>query len=68
MKLNKIDFYLDWPINVQVINLRKHVVENLMKKGKVIRWAIIDIHDSIDTSNTKKLRVKAVLADLELRK
>jgi len=66
MKLSKIDFYLDWPINVQVVNLRKYILENLMKKGKVIRWAMIDIHNSIDTNNSKKIRINAVLADLKL--
>jgi len=38
-------------------------MNNLMKKGKIIRWSIIDIQDSIDASEIKKLRINAVLAD-----
>ena len=63
MKLIRFDFYLDWPVSIEVINLRKYVKKNLMKKGKVIRWSIIDIQYSRDPCHTKKLRINAVLAD-----
>ena len=61
MKLRKVDFYLDWPGSKKIINLRKFIIENLMKKGEVIRWSIIDIKDSADSSSIKKIRIKAVL-------
>ena len=61
MKLRKVDFYLDWPRSKEIINLRKFIIENLMKKGEVIRWSIIDIKDSVDSSSIKKIRIKAVL-------
>ena len=61
MKLRKVDFYLDWPRSKEIINLRKFIIENLMKKGEVIRWSIIDIKDSSDSSSIKKIRIKAVL-------
>ena len=63
MKLSKVDFYLDWPKSIKVIYLRKFVMENLMSKGLVIRWSIIDIKDSEDSYNTKKLKIYAVLAN-----
>ena len=61
MKLRKVDFYLDWPRSKEIINLRRFIIRNLMKKGEVIRWSIIDIKDSVDSSSIKKIRIKAVL-------
>ena len=63
MKLRKVDFYLDWPRSKEIINLRRFIIENLMKKGEVIRWSIIDIKDSADSSSIKKIRIKAVIAN-----
>ena len=63
MKLKKVDFYLDWPGSKKIINLRRFIIGNLMKKGEVIRWSIVDIKDSVESSNIKKIRIKAVLAN-----
>ena len=63
MKLRKVDFYLDWPESIKIINLRKFIIENLMIKGQVIRWSIVEIQGSPDSSNTKKIRINAVLAN-----
>jgi len=63
MKLIKVDFYLDWPVSIEVINLRKYVMINLMKQGEVIRWSIIDIKNSKDSKDTKQIRIHAVLAN-----
>ena len=63
MKLRKVDFYLDWPGSIEIINLRRFIIGNLMKKGEVIRWSIVDIKDSVDSSNIKKIRINAVLAN-----
>ena len=64
MNLKKVDFYLDWPRSKNIINLRRFIIENLMKKGEVIRWSIVDIKDSVDSPNIKKMRIKAVLVNL----
>ena len=61
MNLKKVDFYLDWPGSKNIIYLRRFITENLMKKGEVIRWSIVDIKDSVNSSNIKKIRIKAVL-------
>ena len=63
MKLRKVDFYLDWPGSKKIINLRRFIIGNLMKKGEVIRWSIVDIKDSVESSNIKKIRIKAVLTN-----
>ena len=63
MKLSKVDFYLDWPVSIKVTNLRKFIISNLIKKGRVIRWSIVDIKGSIYSTSTKKLRINAVLAN-----
>ena len=64
MKLRKVDVYLDRPGSKKIINLRRFIIENLMKKGEVIRWSIVDIKDSVESSNIKKIRIKAVVANL----
>ena len=63
MNLKKVDFYLDWLGSKDIIYLRRFITENLMKKGEVIRWSIVDIKDSVESSNIKKIRIKAVLAN-----
>ena len=63
MKLRKVDFYLDWPVSIKIINLRTFIVGNLMKKGEVIRWSIVDIKDSVESPKIKKIRIKAILVN-----
>ena len=63
MKLSKIDFYLDWPASIKIIYLRRFIIEKLIEKGLVIRWAIVDIKASVDSSNIKKIRINAVMAN-----
>ena len=63
MKLNSVDYYLDWPVSIKLKNLREFIITNLEKKGDLIRWSIVDIQNSIDPFGTKKLKIKAVLAN-----
>ena len=63
MKLRKVDFYLEWPVSIKIFNLRRFIIENLMRKGEVIRWSILDIKDLVDSSNKKKIRINAVLVN-----
>ena len=63
MRLSKIDFYLDWPVSIKIIDLRKFIIGKLLEKGLVIRWAIVDIKASVDSSNIKKIRINAVIAN-----
>ena len=63
MKLNSVDFYLYWPVSINLKNLRAYITANLEKKGDVIRWSIVEIQNSIDSTGTKKLKIKVVLAN-----
>ncbi len=63
MKLSSVDYYLDWPVSIKLKNLRKFIIANLEKKGDLIRWSIVDIQNSIDSFGTKKLKIKAVMAN-----
>ena len=63
MKLRKVDFYIDWPISIEITDLRRFINGNLMKKGAVIRWSIVDIKNSVDSPNQKKIKISAVLAN-----
>ena len=63
MKLSNIDFYLDWPVSIKIIDLRRFIIGKLVEEGLVIRWAIVDIKASIDSSNIKKIRINAVIAN-----
>jgi len=63
MKLSSVDYYLDWPVSIKLKNLREFIITNLEKKGDLIRWSIVDIQNSIDSSGTKKLKIKAVIAN-----
>ena len=63
MKLSSIDYYLDWPVSIKLKNLRVFIITNLEKKGDLIRWSIVDIQNPIDSFGTKKLKIKAVLAN-----
>ena len=63
MKLTSVVYYLDWPVSIKLKNLREFIIKNLEKKGDLIRWSIVDIQYSIDSLGTKKLKIKAVLAN-----
>ena len=63
MKLSSVDYYLDWPVSIKLKNLREFIIRNLEKKGDLIRWSIVDIQNSIDSFGTKKLKIKAVIAN-----
>ena len=63
MKLSSVDYFLDWPVSIKLKNLRQFIISNLEKKGDVIRWSVVDIQNSIDSFGTKKLKIKAVIAN-----
>ena len=63
MNLRKVDFYLDWTVSIKICDLRSFIIANLIKQGLVIRWSIVEIQVSVDSSNIKKIRINAVLAN-----
>jgi len=66
MKLSSVNYYLDWPVSIKLKNLREFIITNIEKKGLLIRWSIVDIQNSIDSFGTKKLTIKAVLANQKI--
>ena len=62
MKLCKCDFYIDWPNSIDVADLRRFIIEILIKKGEVIRWSIVEIKDFENSFKAKKIRINAVLS------
>ena len=63
MKLSSVDYYLDWPVSIKLKDLREFIIANFEKKGDLIRWSIVDIQNSIESSGKKKLKIKVVLAN-----
>ena len=63
MKLSSVYYYLYWPFSIKLKHLREFIIANLEKKGDLIRWSIVDIQNSIDSTGTKKLKIKAVFAN-----
>ena len=63
MNLSSVDLDLDWPVSIELINLREFIISNLEQKGDVIRWSIVDIQNSIDHYGAKKLKIKVVIAN-----
>ena len=43
MKLTNIAYDLIWPIDVEVNNLRKYIINDLSQKGDIVRWSINNI-------------------------
>tara|TARA_B100002051_G_C16551814_1_gene542990 strand:- start:675 stop:866 length:192 start_codon:yes stop_codon:yes gene_type:complete len=63
MKLSSVDINMDWPVSIKLKKLRRYIIANLDRKGDVIRWSIVDIQNSDDSHGSKKIKIKAVLAN-----
>tara|TARA_Y100001970_G_C14111957_1_gene791376 strand:- start:293 stop:484 length:192 start_codon:yes stop_codon:yes gene_type:complete len=61
MKLTNIEFELKWPNTVDLGNLRKLVLDNIAKRGEVLKWSINNIKIENDTINEKILIISAVI-------
>ena len=63
MKLSSVDINMDWPVSIKLKKLRRYIIANLDRKGDVIRWSIVDIQNSDSSHGSKKIKIKAVLAN-----
>ena len=63
MTLREVNFYLDWPVSIKVIDLRKYIMKNLTKEGDVVRWSIVDIQYLRNACDTKAIKIQAVLVN-----
>ena len=43
MKLNSIVIELEWPQDIDIVDLRKFIISNFPKGVEIIRWYIDDI-------------------------
>ena len=56
MKLNSIVIELEWPQDIDIVDLRKFIMSNFPKGVEIIRWYIDDI--KIINNKTRKKLIK----------
>ena len=56
MKLNNIIIELNWPQDIDIVDLRKFILSNFPKGVEIIRWYIDDI--KIINNKTRKKLIK----------
>ena len=56
MKLNNIVIELEWPQNIDIVDLRKLIISNFPKGVEIIRWYIDEI--KIINNKTRKKLIK----------
>ena len=56
MKLNNIIIELEWPQDIDIVDLRKFIISNFPKGKEIIRWSIDDI--KIINNNIRKKLIK----------
>ena len=56
MKLNSIVIELEWPQDIDIVDLRKFIISNFPKGVEIIRWYIYDI--KIINNKTRKKLIK----------
>ena len=61
MRLTNIEFELKWSDNLDLKDLRKFILDNIAKRGEVLRWSINNINILDNTINEKVLTISAVI-------
>ena len=61
MNLTNLEFELNWPIDVQLKDLRKFILQNISQNGDVIRWSINKIEIKNNQNDQKLLKINAVI-------
>ena len=56
MQLSSIVIELEWPQDIDIVNLRKFIISNFPKGVEIIRWYIDDI--KIINNKTRKKLIK----------
>ena len=67
MKIEFIEFELDWPSEVSVYELKNHVLSMLIKYGEPLRWAITSLTNN-SGKTIQKISIEAVLIMNEEKK
>tara|TARA_B100000900_G_scaffold377708_1_gene361373 strand:- start:90 stop:281 length:192 start_codon:yes stop_codon:yes gene_type:complete len=61
MKLNNIEFELEWPKDIDIVNLRRFIISNFPKKVEIIRWSINDIKFLNNKTRKNMIKVSAAI-------
>jgi len=59
MKLNNIIIELDWPQDINIVDLRKFIISNFPKGVEIIRWYINDIEIINNKARKKLIKISA---------
>ena len=59
MKLNNIIIELDWPQDINIVDLRKFIISNFPKGVEIIRWYIDDIKILNNKTRKKLIKISA---------
>ena len=59
MKLNSIVIELEWPQDIDIVNLRKFIISNFPKGVEIIRWYIDDIKLINNKTRKKLIKISA---------
>ncbi|WP_320666965.1 hypothetical protein [Prochlorococcus sp. MIT 1307] len=65
MKLQVVELDLKWPDEVSLEDLRSWIFMRLSEFGDPLRWAITSIESTHSPDSLKKLRVEAIVMNLE---
>ena len=61
MKLSNIEFELIWDSNHKLETLRKYILDNIEKRGEVLRWSINNITNKNKEKDQKIITITAVI-------
>jgi len=61
MKLSNIEFELIWDSNHKLETLRKYILDNIEKRGEVLRWSINNIVTKDKEKDQKIITINAVI-------
>ena len=59
MKIDFIEFVLDWPSELSVFDLKNYILSNLRNHGEPLRWAITSL-TNYPGKTTQKMSIEAV--------
>jgi len=59
MKLNSILIELEWPQDIDIVDLRKFIISNFPKGVEIIRWYIDDIRIINNKTRKKLIKISA---------
>ena len=59
MKLNSIVIELEWPQDIDIVDLRKFIISSFPKGVEIIRWYIDDIKILNNKTRKKLIKISA---------